>query len=158
MQETKILFVCTYWGVRSQIAQLLMQSLNLAQVKIDSAGLEVGKIGGLPRDLMRVRGFELPDFSPATVFNRVREGTEYDYVITLCSHQSQENYAVLLDVVQQLFEKSATLIHWNIDDFMAIGGRDDARVKSAEAIIESIENNVQRIAAELGLMCYPVAD
>jgi protein-tyrosine-phosphatase len=158
MQETQVLFVCTYWGVRSQIAQLLMQSLNLAQVKIESAGLEVGKIGGLPRDLMRARGFELPDTSPATVFNRVREGTEYDYVITLCSHRSQENYAVLLDVVQQLFERSAKIIHWNIEDFMAIGGQGDARIASAEAIIESIENKVHALVAELKLVCDPVAE
>ncbi len=146
---TRILYVCTYWGVRSQIAALLTNALAEPNLIADSAGFETGTIGGLPRQLMADRGLILPAESPDTLFKHARRSHEYDYVITLCNQYTQENYSVLYDVVDMLFSKVATIVHWNIPDFMSIATEGDARKLAAEEIVNDIETEVLELVKNL---------
>jgi protein-tyrosine-phosphatase len=139
---TKVLFVCTYWGVRSSIAKLLANSLNRTEVKIDCAGFESGTVGRLPRTLMELRGFDLPAESPQTLFNFATKKSKFDYVVTLCSQGTQENYSVLYDAVNLIFGEHSEIIHWDIPDFMAIKVTGDARQQAGDAIIQTIEDHV----------------
>ena len=132
---TKILFVCTYWGVRSSIAKLLANSLNRTEVEVDCAGFESGIIGKLPRNLMAQRGFDLPAEPPQTLFNFARKKSEFDYVVTLCDQNTQENYSVLYNVVTLMFGAHSEIVHWDIPDFMAINVNGDARQQAGDAII-----------------------
>lgn len=142
--STKILYVCTFWGVRSQIAKLLTDDLNEPGLIADSAGFETGKIGGLPREIMNDRGIDLPSEAPDTLFKFARNKIEYDYVITLCNQHTQENYSVLFNVVDTLFNAGAEVIHWNIPDFMSIQASGDARRVAAEKIVSTIESEVHK--------------
>lgn len=145
----KVLFVCTYWGVRSQIAEVLTSALGGSGLSAESAGLEDGTISPFVRQLMERRGLILQGSSPPTIFQRVRDKAGYDYVVTLCSHETQENYEVLLGIVDQLFGAGAEVRHWNIADFMSIRAEGEARVEAAEAIVRDIEGHVLQLSQEV---------
>ena len=146
---TKILYVCTYWGVRSQIASLLTNALNEPSVVSECAGFEAGKIGDLPRKIMRDRGLTLSAESPDTLFGYARKSSDYDYVITLCNQHTQENFAVLYKVVDLLFRDHAKIVHWNIADFMSIDASGAARERAANEIVDAIESKVHALVDEL---------
>lgn len=136
----RILYVCTFWGVRSQIAEILTTSMEMPGVSSAAAGFESGRIGNLPVDAMRRRGFDLERESPPTVFHFARKKDDFDAVVTLCNEASQENYPLLYDMVEMLFAKRAEIIHWNIPDFMNIpDGPIESRQKCADEIVESID-------------------
>lgn len=147
--STSILFVCTYWGVRSQIASLLANALQVPGVSAHSAGFETGTIGDLPRQLMSDRGLHLPAESPDTLFKHARNKADYDYVVTLCNQHTQENYAVLYSVVDMLFGSHAKVVHWNIPDFMSINATGDARKAAAEEIVAMIDHNVRDFVGQI---------
>lgn len=146
---TKVLFVCTYWGVRSQIANLLANSLGQANLETECAGFESGVIGQLPRDLMQKRGLDLPAESPQTLFNFARNKSEFDYVVTLCNRETQENYSVLYNVVTLMFGEQSEIVHWKIPDFMAIDATGEARQQAAEHIIDTIDDHVRRFVRQV---------
>jgi len=65
---------------------------------------------------------------------------EYDYVITLCNEETQENYKVLYDVAKLLFADQSEIIHWNVADFMAI--KAESRAMEAAKIIDDINSRI----------------
>lgn len=148
--STRVLYVCTYWGVRSQIAKLLTDASEVEGLISESAGFENGTIGKLPIQAMAARGLELPSTAPPTLFHFSRKEQSYDYVITLCNQQSQENYKVLYDVVDLLFAGRTQIINWDVADFMAIGDVEpEARLEAAGEIISNIDACVQDFLANI---------
>lgn len=145
----RILYVCTFWGVRSQIAKLLTDELQEPGIIAESAGFESGKIGGLPRELMQERGLDLASESPETLFKFARTKDPYDYVVTLCNQYTQENYSVLFNVVGTLFGDRTQVIHWNIPDFMSIEATGDARKVAGQDIVNSIESQVVEFVKQI---------
>lgn len=135
--------------MRSQIAALLTRALEEPGLLVESAGFESGTVGALPRQLMKERGLDLPAESPDTLFSRARDSADYDYVITLCNTQTQENYSVLYGVVDMLFGNHAQIIHWNIPDFMSITASGDARKRAAEAIVATIDSEVRAFVGQV---------
>ncbi|MCH9675342.1 MAG: hypothetical protein K0U93_28145 [Gammaproteobacteria bacterium] len=147
--STNVLYVCTYWGVRSQIAKLLTDALGESDLYVESAGFETGTVGELPRQLLQERGLDLPAESPDTLFKCARRKAEYDYVITLCNQHSQENYSVLYKVVDMLFGARSEIVHWNIPDFMSITASGDERIVAAREIVGTIETEVCRFVQQV---------
>lgn len=136
----RILYVCTFWGVRSCIAELLTNALALPDVEAFSAGFESGRIGRLPIEAMSKQGLELQHESPPTVFHYARKSEQFDVVVTLCNEASQENFQILYDMVDMLFAEKAEILHWNIRDFMNItDDTHEARLRSAENIVYEIK-------------------
>lgn len=149
--SSSVLFVCTYWGVRSQIAALFCKREACDSLLVESAGFESGTIGNLPRSILKSRGLELPATSPPTLFNFARRDEPFDSVITLCNQGSQENYGTLYDVVELLFAERSNVVHWDIPDFMAIRAEGDDRLAAAEAIVDQIESQVSGWLIKAGL-------
>ena len=145
--QDSILFVCTYWGVRSQIAQLLAKQHAPTGLKIDAAGMESGSIGPLPRDLMEERGLSLAPESPPTIFDRANEAHSYDYVITLCSVNTQEQSSVFLSVVEHLFPPPSQVLHWDVQDFMSLQGEGEARKQAARQIVADLDTRIAEFVA-----------
>jgi len=145
-----VLFVCTYWGVRSSIARLFADSLTVPDVEFFSSGFESGKIGPMPINIMKKRGFELSAESPATVFELAKVKQDFDYVVALCSQDTQENSPILLLTLQKLFAgKSCQHINWNVLDFMSIQEQGDARVQAGENIVSDIETQVRQFVSNV---------
>ncbi len=124
---------------------MLTDDLHIHNVTTTSAGFESGQAGPLVRNLMAIRGLDLPRESPPTIFEFAREQKRFDHVITLCSQRTQENYQVLYDVINMVFRKSeCTIHHWDVPDFMSIQSEGEERIKAAEKIISNIEDKIKK--------------
>ncbi|MCJ7772218.1 MAG: hypothetical protein MUP22_03675, partial [Desulfobacterales bacterium] len=80
----KVLFVCTYHGARSRIAQEFIKQRAPGKIEARSSCFEPGKIGPLPIEVMREIGIFLPTKAPKSVFDRYKNKDVFDYVISLC--------------------------------------------------------------------------
>ncbi|MFK8020004.1 MAG: hypothetical protein AB8B86_09575 [Pseudomonadales bacterium] len=97
---------------------------------------------------MLERGLDLTADSPPTIFSFAEQ--KYDYVVTLCSEETQENYKVLYDVAKLLFADQAEIIHWNVADFMAIKAQSpEMRAMEAAKIIDDINSRILDWTASL---------
>jgi protein-tyrosine-phosphatase len=147
--ETSILYVCTFWGARSRVAELFTNALEVPMLQADSAGFDNGRIGELPRRIVAERGLYLPEESPDNIFTRFRTGTAYDYIVILANAESQESYPTLLDTVRTLYGSTPNIIHWNVADFMSVTGEGNARVVAMREIIDDIERRVLNLVDEI---------
>jgi protein-tyrosine-phosphatase len=110
-----------------------------------SAGFESGKIGGLPVQVMQERGLHIKQEAPSTVFQYSRADTSFDYVITLCNTQMQENYELLYDITETLFKDEATVLHWNVRDFMRIEGESPKdKLEEARKIVDDLDIQIRK--------------
>ena len=147
--ETSILYVCTFWGARSRVAEVFTNALNIPGLRADSAGFDNGRIGELPRRIVAEPGLYLPEESPDNIFTRFRTGTAYDTIIILANAETQESYPTLLDTVRTLYGSTPEIIHWNVADFMSVTGEGNARVVAMREIIDDIECRVLNLINEI---------
>jgi len=90
MERKKVLFVCTYHGERSRIAEEFSKRIAPGKIEAYSCCFNPWKIGFLPIDVMREVGIDLPAESPKSVFKRQKERDFFDYVIAVCYEASKE--------------------------------------------------------------------
>ena len=147
--ENSVLYVCTFWGARSRVAEVFTNALEIPGLRADSAGFENGRIGELPRRIVAERGLYLPEESPDNIFTRFRTGTAYDYIVILANAETQESYPILLDTVRTLYGSTPEIIHWNVADFMSVTGEGNARVAAMGEIIDDIECRVLDLVNEI---------
>lgn len=147
--ENSILYVCTFWGARSRVAEIFIDALGILGLRVDSAGFDNGRIGELPRRIIAERGLYLPEESPDNIFTRFRTGTTYDYIVILANAETQENYPILLDTVRTLYGSTPRIIHWNVADFMSVTGEGNARLVAMREIVDDIECRVLNLVNEI---------
>ena len=90
MERKKVLFVCTYHGARSRIAEEFAKQIAPGRIEPYSSCFDPRKISPLPIDVMREVGIDLPAESPKSVFERHKERDVFDYVIFLCHGATKE--------------------------------------------------------------------
>ena len=78
MERKKVLFVCTYHGARSRIAEEFTKRIAPGRIEAYSACFDPLKIGPLPIGVMREIGIGLPTESPKSVFERHKERNVFD--------------------------------------------------------------------------------
>ena len=151
MEIKKVLFVCTYHGARSRIAEEFIKLNAPGKIEAHSSCFESGKIGPLPIDAMREVGIELPAESPKSVFERHKEGDVFDYVISLCYEVTTEQCPVFKTNVDALYAKKAERISWSIPDFKSLSGTEEDKKTGARKIRDKIKSEVISFLARIGI-------
>jgi arsenate reductase (thioredoxin) len=142
MEKQKVLFICTYHGARSLIAEKFVDLNATGKIEAYSACFEPGKIGPLPIFVMQEIGIELPTQSPKSVFERYKDKEYYDYVISLCNEATTEQCPIFKSNVDALYGKEAKRISWSIADFKSLAGTEEEKMIAARQIREKIESEV----------------
>ncbi|MFK7864574.1 MAG: hypothetical protein AB8B95_10160 [Pseudohongiellaceae bacterium] len=147
--QYKVLFVCTYWGVRSNIAKSLLDARNPEHITSYAAGFEPAQKSDFARKLLLDREIELHPQLPKSVFELAKTPTRYDYVIALCSSANQENAHILLSSLTQMFRSGEVHLTWNISDFMSIQEEGEKRLIEASKIVDSIDYEIDKLLESL---------
>ena len=79
MEKKKVLFVCTYHGAGSRIAEEFAKQIAPEKIDAYSSSFDPRKISPLSIDVMREVGIDLPAESPKPVFTRHKEGDVLGY-------------------------------------------------------------------------------
>jgi arsenate reductase len=151
MEIKRVLFVCTYHGARSQIAEAFINLIAQGKIKAHSSCFEQGKIGPLVIDVVREIGVDISSQGPKSVFERYIEGDSFDYVISLCHEASTEQCPTFKKSVDTLYSDEAERIIWSIPDFKSLSGTEEEKKVKAREIRDKIKSEVILFLAQMGI-------
>jgi arsenate reductase len=146
MPKQKVLFICIHNSARSQMAEAFLNRLCGEQFEAHSAGLEPGKLNPVVVQAMQEIGLDISRNATKAVFDMVKSGKTFAYVITVCDETSAERCPIFPGITKRL--------HWSFPDPSAIQGTHDQKLERTREIRDAIKAKVEDWCADV---CPPVA-
>ncbi len=88
--KINVLFVCIHNSARSQMAEAFLNQICGNEFEAHSAGLEPGKLNPTVVEVMQEIGIDISANPTKSVFDAIKSGTLFAYVITVCDEASAE--------------------------------------------------------------------
>ena len=151
MERKKVLFVCTYHGARSRIAEEFVKRIAPGRIEAYSSCFDPFKISPLPIDVMREVGIDLPVESPKPIFYRYKERDVFDYVICLCHEVSTEQCPLFRRSIKALYARKSETLSWSIPDFKSLSGTEEERKAGGRVIRDKIKSEVISFLSQIGI-------
>lgn len=151
MERKRVLFVCTYHGARSRIAEEFIKRSAPGKIEAYSSCFESGEIGPLSIDVMREVGIDLPAEAPKSVFERHAERDVFDYVISLCHEDTTEQCPIFKTTIDAIYAKEAERISWSVPDLKSLSGTEEEKKYRARDIRDKIKLEVISFLARIGI-------
>ena len=98
----KVLFVCVHNGARSQMAEAFLTQLAGSRFEAKSAGLEPGTLNPLAVEVMKEVGIDIADNRTKSAFDLYKNGSLFDYVVTVCDGANAERCPVFPGVTKRI--------------------------------------------------------
>ena len=136
MEKRSVLFVCVHNSARSQIAEAWMNRLCSDRFEAQSAGLEPGKLNPLVVQVMKEVGIDISQNRTKSVFDFVKAGKLFAYVITVCDETSAERCPVFPGVTKRL--------HWSFPDPGSLTGTPEENLERVRSIRDTIRASVEQ--------------
>lgn len=133
--KEKVLFVCIHNSARSQMAEELLRKLAGDKFEVESAGIEPGKLNGIVVEVLKEIGIDITHKKTRSVFDCVKSGKRYNYVITVCDETSAERCPIFPGAVQKL--------HWGFVDPSKFEGTLDEKIVKTRAVREDIRQMIE---------------
>ena len=142
MKKKKVLFICIHNSARSQMAEAFLNQICGDEFEAQSAGLEPGKLNPVVVEAMREIGVDISGNQTKAVWDFVKCGQTFAYVITVCDEASAERCPI--------FPGVTTRLHWGFPDPSAIHGTREEKLARTRDIRDAIK---ARIEAWCGEVC-----
>jgi arsenate reductase len=130
MGRKRVLFVCIHNSARSQMAEAFLNSLAGDRFEAESAGLEPGSLNPLAVEAMKEIGIDITGNKTKSVFDFIRQGKLFHYVITVCDETSGGRCPI--------FPGYASRLHWNFPDPSALEGTYEKKLEKTREIRDQI--------------------
>ncbi len=144
--KKRVLFICIHNSARSQMAEALLNAHCGHEFEAESAGLEPGTLNPFAVRAMAEVGVDISKNPTRSVFDVVRAGKIFAYVITVCDETNAERCPIFAGVTQRL--------HWGFPDPSAATGGDDEKMAQARRVRDLIQTRLEEWCAET---CPPAA-
>ena len=135
MDKKKVLFVCIHNSARSQMAEEILRTLAGDKFDVESAGIEPGKLNPVVVEVLKEKGVDISGKKTQAVFDLIKQGKLYHYVITVCDETSAERCPVFPGVARRL--------HWGFTDPSTFEGGWEEKVVKTRAVREQIERKIK---------------
>jgi arsenate reductase len=135
MKKIKVLFVCVHNSARSQIAESYMNSMYGDRFEAQSAGLEPGVLNPYAVRVMGEVGLDISNNKTKDVFDFVKKGEIFGYVITVCDGANAERCPIFSGVTKRL--------HWSFPDPAALQGTDEEKLQETREIRDAIKTQIE---------------
>ncbi len=136
----KVLFVCIHNSARSQMAEAFLNKYGGERFTAESAGIEPGKLNPLVVKVMAEAGIDISGNKTKSVFDFVKQGKSYDYVVTVCDAEAAERCPV--------FPGKGIRIHKSYADPSKAEGTEEEKLDVISKIRDEIENDIKRFVDE----------
>lgn len=138
-----VLFVCVHNSARSQMAEEYLRRAGGERFHVESAGLEPGQLNPrvvavLAEDRIDIAGKKTRD-----VHDVYLAGTEFDYVITVCSREAEERCPV--------FPGPAVRLNWPFPDPSAFRGTEEEILEQTRQVRDEIKRQVDEFVTAYDL-------
>lgn len=135
MDKKKVLFVCIHNSARSQMAEAFLNSLAGDRFEAESAGLEPGSLNPLAVEAMKEIGIDISGNRVKGVFEFIKSGKLFHYVITVCDETSGNRCPI--------FPGYAKRLHWNFPDPSALEGTHEEKLNKTREIRDQIRTVIE---------------
>jgi arsenate reductase len=136
-----VLFVCIHNSARSQMAEALLSRFCGDKYEAHSAGLEPGKLNPIVVEAMQEIGIDISKNHTKAVFDYLKPGISFAYVITVCDEASAERCPN--------FPGTATRLHWSFPDPSSFQGTHEERLGKTREVRDTIQRKIEAWCAEV---------
>lgn len=117
------------------MAEALLNHLAGDRFHAESAGLEPRKLNPLAVAAMAKMNIDISQKKTQDVFDLIRRGRTYQYVVTVCDESSGERCP--------LFPGSRKTIHWSFEDPASFGGSDEEKLNKTIGVRDQIREKLE---------------
>src|ERR1041385_8697624 len=139
--KKKVLFVCIHNSARSQMAEAFLNDICGDVFEAQSAGLEPGTLNPIVVEAMSEVGIDISRNPTKAVWDFVKAGKTFAYVITVCDETSAEHCPIFPGVTQRL--------HWSFADPSQFKGTHDERLARTRDVRDTIRAKIEAWCAEV---------
>jgi arsenate reductase len=141
MKKKKVLFVCIHNSARSQMAEAFLNQNCGDEFEAQSAGLEAGKLNPVVVEAMREVGIDISGNRTKEVFDFIKRGELFAYVITVCDEASAERCPIFAGVTKRL--------HWSFSDPSSLQGTSDEKLEKTREVRDEIKAKIEAWCEEV---------
>ena len=123
------------------MAEAWLRSICGEVIEVESAGLEPGTLNPFAIEAMREVGIDISHKRPQAVFDVVKSGRLFSYVITVCDEASAERCPIFAGITKRL--------HWSFPDPSAVVGTYDEKLAQVRIIRDTIRDEIETWCAEI---------
>jgi arsenate reductase len=135
MAKQKVLFVCVHNSARSQMAEAWLNHLCGDLFEAESAGLEPENLHPLAVEVMKEVGIDISHKKTQSVFDLVKAGRLFSYVVTVCDEASAERCPVFPGITNRFT--------WSFPDPAAVTGTREEKLQKVRKIRDDIRSVVE---------------
>lgn len=140
MQKRKVLFVCVHNSGRSQMAEAFLKKYGGDFFEVESAGIEPGKLNPIVVDAMREVSIDISNNQTKSVFDFLKQGKFFNYVITVCDETSGERCPIFPGVSKRL--------QWTFEDPSSFIGSYVEKLGQTRVVRDAIKARILNFVAE----------
>lgn len=130
----RVLFVCIHNSARSQMAEAFLKAYGGDLFEAESAGIEPGKLNPIVVEAMKDVGIDISKNQTKDVFQFLKQGKTFHYVVTVCDETSAERCPTFPGVAKRL--------HWGFPDPSALTGSTEEKLEQTKQIRDVIKTRV----------------
>jgi arsenate reductase len=143
--KKKVLFVCIHNSARSQMAEAFLNAICGETFEAQSAGIEPGKLNPIVVEAMQEVGIDISGNPTKAVWDFIKAGKAFAYVITVCDETSAERCPI--------FPGVTTRLHWSFTDPSSFKGSHDERLAQTRTVRDTIKARIEEWCAEVCPEC-----
>ena len=133
--KKKVLFICIHNSARSQMAEAFLNQICGGEFEAQSAGLEPGKLNPIVVEAMQEAGIDISQNQTKAVWDFVKSGGPFAYVITVCDEASAERCPI--------FPGVTTRLHWGFPDPSGFPGTHEEKLARTREVRDAIKSKIQ---------------
>lgn len=134
MNKYRVLFVCVHNSARSQMAEAYLNKLGGESLIAESAGLEAGTLNPIVVEVMKEDGFDISENTSKSVFDFVKQGKLYSFIITVCDKETAERCPIFPGVREY--------INWSFKDPSKFEGSYEDKLSATREVRDQIKRHI----------------
>ena len=139
--KKRVLFVCIHNSARSQMAEAFLNRICGEEFEAHSAGLEPGRLNPVVVEAMQEIGIDISGKQTKGVFDYVKSGKLFAYVITVCDEASAERCPIFPGITRRL--------HWSFPDPSSVPGTHEEKLAKAREVRDLIKKKIEHWCGEV---------
>lgn len=139
--KKRVLFICIHNSARSQMAEAFLNHICGDEFEAHSAGLERGKLNPIVVEAMREAGIDISRNATKEVFDYVKSGKKFTYVITVCDETNAERCPIFPGITKRL--------HWSFPDPSGFQGAYEEKLAKTREVRDTIKAKIENWCAEV---------
>ena len=123
------------------MAEAFLNQICGDEFEAHSAGLEPGKLNPIVIEAMQEVGIDISGNKTKAVFDYIKSGKMFAYVITVCDETSAERCPIFAGITKRL--------HWSFPDPSSFQGTPEEKLAKTREVRDAVKSKIEEWCAEV---------